>query len=170
MDITMVLLRLVHIFSAFLWVGTTFSMVLFIGPTAQAVGADAQKFMQYFTQKSGLSSRLTIAAFLTVGSGLWMYLRLFGGLAPLNTGSGLALTVGGIAGIGALSIGTAMGRGINQMRKISEEIAKAGGPPTPEQAAELGKLSEALARRGALNAILMSVALIGMILSEYFAF
>ena len=63
-----------------------------------------------------------------------------------------------------------MGRRINRMRAISEEVAKAGGQPKPEQTSELGKLQEALARSGALNAALMSLALIGMILSENFAF
>ncbi len=168
MNLLMVALRLIHLFSAFIWVGTTFSMVLFIGPTAQAVGADAQKFMQHFLMRSRLTKLVTGAGLLTVISGLLMYGYLFRGLA-LNSGAGLALTVGGLFGIGALSVGLGMGRSINRMRAISAEIAKAGGPPKPEQLAELGKLQEKLTRAGATNTILMSLALIGMTLSEYFA-
>ncbi len=168
MNLLMVALRLIHLFSAFIWVGTTFSMALFIGPTAQAVGADAQKFMQHFLMRSRLTKIVTATGLLTVLSGLLMYGYLFRGLA-LNSGAGLALAVGGLFGIGALSVGLGMGRSINRMRAISAEIAKAGGPPKPEQLAELGKLQEKLARAGATNTILMSVALIGMTLSEYFA-
>ena len=170
MNITMILLRLVHLFSAFIWVGTTFAMALFIGPTAQAIGADAQKFMQHFLMRSNLTKITTTTGILTFLTGLSMYWNLFHGLAPLNSGSGLALTVGGLAAIGALSVGLGMGRTIRRMRAVSAEITKAGGPPKPEQMANLGKLQEKLARAGAINTILMSVALVGMTLSEYFAF
>lgn len=170
MNLLMIVLRLIHLFSAFIWVGTTFSMVLFIGPTAQAVGADAQKFMQHFLMRSRLTKLVTATGLLTVLSGLLMYGYLFRGIAPLNSGAGLALSVGGLFGIGALSVGLGMGRSIKRMRAISAEIAKAGGAPKPEQLAELGKLQEKLTRAGATNTILMSVALIGMTLSEYFAF
>ena len=170
MNITMILLRLVHLFSAVIWVGTSFAMALFIGPTAQAIGADAQKFMQHFLMRSNLTKITTATGILTILSGLSMYGYLFHGLAPLNSGSGLALTVGGLAGIGALSVGLGMARTINRMRAVSAEIAKAGGPPKPEQLAELGKLQEKLTRAGAINTILMSLALVGMTLSEYFAF
>lgn len=103
-------------------------------------------------------------------SGLWMYIYLFRGLAPLNTGMGLALTFGGTFGILALVVGIRMAGIIKRMTAVTGEIAKAGGPPKPEQVAEIGKLQAALGKAGALNAILMSLALIGMTLSEYFAF
>ncbi len=170
MNWIMVILRLIHLFSAFIWVGTTFSLVLFIGPTAQAVGADAQKFMQHFLMRSGLAPRMATLGGLAVLSGLWMYIYLFHGLAPLNTGMGLALTFGGTFGILALVVGIRMAGLIKRMTVVTGEIAKAGGPPKPEQIAEIGKLQAALGKAGALNAILMSLALIGMTLSEYFAF
>jgi hypothetical protein len=164
----MVVLRIIHIFSAVIWVGTTYSMVLFIGPTAQAVGADAAKFMQHFTQKSGLTRRMSIVGGLTVLSGLLMYGKLFRGLANLSTGNGLALTFGGFFGILALGVGIRMSKTIDAMRKVGVEMA--GKPPTPEQGARLGQLQATLGKLGALNAGLMSLALLGMTLSEYFAF
>lgn len=170
MNVLMVVLRLIHIFSAVLWIGATYSLILFVMPTAKAVGADAQKFMQHFTQRSGLSRVLTLAAVLTVLSGLLMYGYLFQGLAPLNTGSGLALTLGGLAGIAAIGSGTSTGGLIRRMQALGQQIAQAGGPPSPQQAADLAKLQEAMARRTALTAIFLTLALIGMTLSEYFAF
>ena len=170
MDVSMVVSRLVHIFSGVVWVGAIWSMAMFIGPTARAVGADGQKFMQHFIMRSSLQRVLTTVGILTVASGLFIYYRLFGGLANLNTGNGLALTVGGAAGLAALVVGIQTGGIINRMRAISGEVAKAGVPPNPEQSAELAKLQEGMAIRGAVNAILMAVALAGMSLSEYFAF
>jgi hypothetical protein len=168
MDWIMVILRIIHIFSAVIWVGTTYSMVMFIGPTAQAVGTDAAKFMQHFTQKSGLTKRMSIVGGLTVLSGLLMYGKLFRGLANLNTGNGLALTFGGLFGILALVVGTRMAGVIKAMRSLGAEMA--GKVPTPEQGARLGALQAQLGKLGAVNAILMSLALLGMTLSEYFAF
>ena len=63
-----------------------------------------------------------------------------------------------------------MGKGTNRMREIAGEIAASGGPPKPDQIAEMGALQENLSRAGGITAILMVVALIGMTLSEYFAF
>lgn len=166
MDWIMVILRIVHIFAAVIWVGTTYSMVLFISPTAKAVGAEAQKFMQHFTQKSGFSRRMATVAGLTVLSGLLLYGKLFHGLAPLNTGMGLALTLGGLLGFVAMAIGIRMGRYTKQMQALGAEMA-AG--PKPEQLQQMGQLQAKLGQLGATNAIVMSLSLLGMTLSEYFA-
>lgn len=166
MDWLMVILRIIHIFSAVVWIGTTYTMVLFIGPTAQAIGADAAKFMQHFTQKSGLTRRLAIVGGLTVLSGLLMYGKLFKGLANLSTGSGLALTLGGLLGIIALVIGMRMSGTIKKMRSLATEM---GGAPKPEQIAAMSRLQATLGKLGSTNAIFMSLALLGMTLSEYFA-
>ena len=167
MDITMVVLRLVHLFSSVLWVGFTFGMVLFIAPSVEALGAEAQKFMQHFSQRSGVSRWMAISGGLSVLSGAWMYYRLFGPLAPLNTGTGLALTVGSLAGILALLIGSQISRTTKAIGALGASMA-ASGPPEPEQLAAMGQLQERMARLTSATAILMVVALAGMTLSEYF--
>jgi uncharacterized membrane protein len=166
----MVFLRLIHLFAAVLWVGGTYFMTLFVAPSAAAVGADAQKFMAQFTRRSGLQRWMTSAAILTILSGLLMYGYLYRGLAPLNVGNTLALTVGALAGIAAGGIGGSIGGLTRRIGQLGEEMAKAGGPPKPEQLAQMAKLQETMATRSAVNAILLTVALAGMTLSEYFAF
>lgn len=166
----MVVLRLIHIPTGVFWVGGVLMMVTFISRSAEAVGEDAAKFMQHFTLRSGFQQSMAISGGLTVLSGYTMYYSLFGWLAPLNTGAGLALTIGGTAGLVALLIGSiVMGRGSNRMRAIADEITSGGGPPKPEQLAEIGALQEKLGKAGAITAILMVIALFGMTLSEYFA-
>lgn len=165
----MVVLRLIHIPTGVFWVGGVLMMVTFISRSAQAVGEDAAKFMQHFTLRSGFQQGMSISGGLAVISGYTMYYGLFGWLAPLNSGAGLALTVGGAAGLIALLIGAfVMGRGTNRMRAIAGEIAASGGPPNAEHLAEMGTLQERLGRAGAITAILMVISLIGMTLSEYF--
>ena len=170
MDILMVILRLIHIFSAVIWAGLAFTMVLFITPVVQTMGAEGGKFMQRISSGKNFRSIVPSVAGLTVLSGLIMYYRLFGFLAPLNTGPGLALTVGGLAGILAMVDGIRLGRKQESMQALGEEIDASGKLPTPEQAASLATLQEQVAASGAISAILMVVALAGMTLSEYLAF
>lgn len=168
MNVTLVILRLVHLFGSVLWVGATFTMALFIAPTAQAVGAEAGKFMTHFTKSSGISKWLASASGLTVLSGAWMYYILFGnGMAPMNVGTGLALNIGVLAGLLAFFMGMRMGRMSREVGELGAAMA-AGGPPKPEQVDRMAAMQEKMARHAVLNAILMVVALAGMTLSEYF--
>ena len=170
MNIFMVVMRLIHIPAAVFWVGGVLMLVTFISSSAKAVGDDATKFMQHFTLRSGFQQSMAGAGALVVISGYLMYYHLFGWIAPLNTGAGLALTVGGLAGFIALLIGAfVIGRGTNRMREIAGEIAAGGGPPKPDQLAEMGGLQERLGRAGGITAIFMVIATISMTLSEYFA-
>ncbi|MDA1330238.1 MAG: hypothetical protein DWG76_06435 [Chloroflexi bacterium] len=169
MNYTMIGLRLFHIFSAVVWVGATFTMVLFISETAAALGADAQKFMQYFTQRSRFQKYMAATSGLTVLSGIWMYYIVIGPVPNFSIGRDLALTVGALAGFAAMYIGIRMAGTVNKMRSVGEAIGKAG-KPSQEQLGNMGQLQERLGQFGSLNAVLMVVALAGMTLSEYFAF
>jgi hypothetical protein len=172
LNIFMVVMRLIHIPTGIFWVGGVLMMVTFISRSAEAIGEDATKFMQHFSLRSGFQQSMAGAGSLAVLSGLFMYDYLFDSrLAPLNSGAGLSLTIGGIAGIAALLVGLlVIGRGTNRMRAIANEIAGSGKPPKPEQLKEIGSLQEKLSSAGGNTAILMVIAIIGMTLSEYFAF
>lgn len=171
MDITMVILRVIHILSGVAWAGGSFMMAAFVGPTAQALAEDGAKFMRHIATQSRFSEFMATVAVLTSLSGLTMYYRLYGFLAPLNVGTGLAITIGAIAGLIALYIGfNYQARSTWRIRAIAKEIAAAGGPPQPEQLAELQSLGALMATSGVWLTIVIAIALIGMSLSEYFAF
>lgn len=168
MNVTLVILRLVHLFASVLWVGATFTMALFVAPTARAVGAEAGKFMTHFAKNSGMSKWLASAAGLTVLSGAGMYYILFGnGMAPMNVGTGLALNIGVLAGTIAFVLGIIVGRVARQVGELGAAMA-AGGPPKSEQMDRMAAMQEKMARLTAMNGILMVIALAGMTLSEYF--
>jgi UDP-N-acetylmuramyl pentapeptide phosphotransferase/UDP-N-acetylglucosamine-1-phosphate transferase len=168
MDWTMVILRLIHIFSAVIWAGYAFVMMLFISPALGPMGAEGGKIMMRISGTKNFKRIIPSVAGLTVLTGVIMYYRLFGPFAPLNTGPGLALTVGGLAGILAFADGLRLGSKQRAMESLAGEIG--GGKPSAEQAAKLGALQEAIARSGMTSTILMVIALAGMTLSEYFAF
>ena len=169
MDLTRISLRLIHIFAGVFWVGGSWMMVTYIGQSARALGEDAAKFMQHFSLRSGFQRGMAWAAVLSVISGIWLYYLNFGDAIVVNTGAGLALTVGGAAGIIALIIGGfVIGRSTSRMREVADAIAAAGGPPAPEQMQEMQALQERIGRAGAVASIFMVIALTGMTLSEWF--
>ncbi len=170
MNFWMSALRLIHIFGGILWAGSGLFMVGFVVPASQLAGQEGQKFMQTLMGRTKYSAMMGSSALLTLLSGLVMYYILFGFLAPLNTGPGLALTVGGVAGIIAWVIGVAIhGRNGSRLQAIGAAVAAAGGPPSVEQIAEIEKIREQNAKANVISVFLFVIAIAGMTLSEYFS-
>lgn len=169
MDYLMIVLRIVHIFSGVTWAGGAIVMTAFVGPTAKELGDDASKFMQQLSLRSRFVPTMVWVAILTPISGIWMYWHLFYGI-NVSSGAGLALTFGGVFGlIGAFLGFYTQKRNIDRVKKIVAEIAASGGPPKPEQMAEIQSRNEAAAKGGALTTVALVLAILGMTLSEYFA-
>ena len=172
MDLTMVILRLIHIFSAVVWAGYAFAAQLFIGPALQPMGPEGGKIMGMIAGSKNFKRIIPSVAGLTVLSGLILYYRLFGARPNMGSAPVLALSIGGLAGILAMVDGIRLGRKQEALEALSTEIVN--GKPSREQLARLlARLTatrESIARSGALTAVLMVIALAGMTLSEYFAF
>lgn len=169
MVILVAILRLIHIFGGVFWVGTTFFMVSILTPTVRGAGPEGGRFMQRLVRDGRLSQVLTVAALLTVGSGILLYWHYSANFNPqwIMTKTGLALTIGGLAGLAAFGHGAAVvGRLTRRLAALGQTIAAAGGPPTPEQAQELQTLQNKLQRNSVITAILMCVALIGMSVAQ----
>jgi uncharacterized membrane protein len=161
----MLFYRYVHIFSAIFWVGTTLFMVAFLEPTIKALGPEGGKFMQKLTGGTRFSLVMGLAGWLTVLSGLLMYSPVTGSFNPgIMFESRLVLTLGAVAGFAAGIVGTAMqGRSSGRLLALGKEIAAQGGPPSPEQAAEMGALQATIRRGSRLTAVLMVLAVFGMV-------
>jgi uncharacterized membrane protein len=169
MSIVLVILRLIHIVGGVFWAGGTFVMVGFLTPTVNAAGPEGPRFMQRLMGEKRLSAALAVAALLTSLSGILLYLHYSGNFNPqwLSTKAGMALTIGGVAGLLAYGHGAAViGRANMRMMAIGKAMAAAGGPPTPEQAQELQMLQGKAQRGAVLTAILLSIALIGMSIAQ----
>jgi hypothetical protein len=170
MDLYVIALRLIHIFAGAYWVGAGFMMLGVIGPTAQAAGAEGGRFMQRITTQSRYGLFMAIAGLLTTLSGLLLYWRGSGHLQPawITSGTGLSLTVGGLAGIVAFVLGLAVHWRIGaRVKTVTEAMQRAGGPPTPDQLAELQLLGRQEAQAGVWSAVLLTVAVIGMSVAQY---
>ena len=160
----MFLFRLIHIFSAIFWMGSTLFIGLILEPAVTALGPEGSKLMQRLAGGQ-LSRAMSIAGLLTILSGLWMYGSVSGGFDPaVMLSARLPLTLGALAGFAALLVGALVqARATGKLKSLGQQIAAQGSPPTPEQVAQMAALQNTLRRGGRLNALLMVLAVIGMV-------
>jgi hypothetical protein len=112
------------------------------------------------------------SATLNLLSGLIMYWILSGlRLSFTTSGYGLALTIGGIAGLIAWALVIVVVRDIfNRMKILGQEIRGQGSPPSPEQGSEMQALVARLGKVGQLGTIFLVIALLGMSAAQYLPF
>ena len=164
------LLRFVHIVGGVFWVGAVFLMVGFIFPTVRETGPTGGRFMQELMQRRRLSVFMNSAAGLTMLSGFIMYGRMTAATdgAWAGTRAGMTLGIGGLATILAAIIGGALvGRGGARLAKLSQSIQASGGAPSPEQAAEIGRLQGRMGTAMRVVAALLFVAVTTMATARY---
>ena len=169
MNYLMIAMRIIHIFSGVFWAGTSFFMISFVTPSVIATGAEGQKFMQQLAFRTRFTTAMMAVALLTVLSGLVMDWEIFEfRLAALSTGYGLVLTLGAIAGFIGLLTGYFMqNRTTGKMKALSAAIGASGGPPTPEQQAEMQALSATVTRGGQITSVMLALAILGMSIAQY---
>ena len=163
------ILRLVHILAGVFWAGANLMMAGFINPSVKATAPDSGKFMQYLAQKSGYPRSAEIAGWLTVLAGLALYWLVSGGFQPawITSRHGLALTIGGLLAIAGLIVGyTIQKPAAKRLGTLGQEIQTAGGPPSPEQVAQVQAQQKKLAQGGLWTAILLGLAVVGMAIAR----
>jgi uncharacterized membrane protein len=166
----LLILRLVHILAGVFWAGASFMMTWFIEPAVRASGEDGRRFMQRLAASGRFGRAMATAGGASVLAGLWLMWILGDTLGTefFETGRGLALSLGMVLGIAAFVVGMMMqNRSTRRMAAIGREIATAGGPPSPAQAAEMEKLSATVRRGGQIVSILLLVTVVLMAVSRY---
>ena len=169
----LLVLRLIHVVASVCWAGGAFIYFLFITPTAKALAPTGMQFVQHMVTKRRFSVFMVISSTLTVLSGALLIWQFASGnwLGYVKTGPGLGFTLGSIAGIVVYIIGMA---GITpravKISKIGGEIQAAGGPPTPEQSAQLQKLDRELSALDLADFVLVALSLALMATARYWVF
>ena len=171
MDVFMIAMRLIHVFSGVFWAGGAFFVTSIVVPTVQLAGPDGGRFMQRLAATGRMSKGLGIASILTALSGIAMYVPLFnsGGAGLFRTGPGIVLTIGALAGLLAFFHGFFGTRRVSdRMGALAREMLAKQGPPNPEQIQEAQRLGSRLANSGAQSAALLVVAVLCMATWRYF--
>lgn len=137
MNTYMLVFRVLHIFGAIAWGGSVFLLVVFLQPTAKALGPAAGPFMGELLRTRRLVDWLLRIAGITILAGGFMYWhdqQAYGGLGDfLGSAFGDTLTAGAIFALIAFSIGMFATRPtIQKGFEVGAQIAQAGDAPPPE--------------------------------------
>lgn len=155
-------LRLLHLSFGGVWVGAAMIFAFWLVPSANEAGPGGGAVMRGVVQTRKLPLVLMISGWVTVIAGFRLYMLRFS-MPWLTTPEGIVLTAGALLALGGLAVGmfaqrpTAM-----KLAALGAEIAAAGKPPTPEQAAQLAALQAKLARVAIVVAAHLGAALVLM--------
>lgn len=157
--------RLIHILAGAAWVGGVFTFVVFVQPSAAAIGPAAGPMMGQLLGARKIVDRFLLLAAITIVAGLVLYVKLASDAGSLGdfVGSnyGLALTIGMILAIVAASIGMFVTRpNVQVLMALQRQIAESGSSPSQERGAEIARRQGMLkvAGRVALGLLVLAVA------------
>jgi len=170
-DASMVFLRIVHIATGVIWVGSLFVVVVFVQPSAAALGAAGAPFMSELRRRRFVDV-VFIDAVFTVVAGAFLYWRdwhtypSFGDW--IGSSFGVSLTVGALLAIAGLGVAASLTRPtIRRLVALGNQVAESGGPPPPETAARIGALQHRLVVAERVSFSLVVLAVVAMASARY---
>lgn len=170
-ELYVIVLRAAHVVAGAFWVGAAFLFFGFINPTLRHLGPPLDKdFTIYLVKRRRFPKVMALATTITVVAGVLLYWRASDGLdfTWISSPVGLGFTIGGLAAIGAWLMGmTLISPTLDRLERLGGEITRAGGPPTPAQAAELGALDRRLGWTGIVDFVLLTIAVVLMAIARY---
>ena len=171
MDPLMIVLRLFHIVGGALWFGSAFLFAGFIGPAAAETAPASGVLMSAVVKKRRVAEVIKWLAITTVIAGwaIWLKFALADGVDVWVTSTyGLVLTIGGVLATAAAYFGiTGIGNNVEKLVSLGDEVAASGGPPTPEQGAEMARLGAEIQRHGKIDLALLFLAVAAMATARY---
>ena len=152
-SVYLIVFRTLHVMAAIAWAGSLFLIVLFIQPSAKAIGPAAGPFMREILSTRHLIDWILRLAGITIVAGAFLYWHdweITGSLGDfLGTSFGLWLTIGAVSALVAVALGAfATKPTIAKSLEVGGRIAQAGDQPPPELVQEL----QALQARGRMLA------------------
>ncbi len=170
MDWLLIVERIVHVGSAMAWFGGAVIGGFFLTPTAKALGASGQQFMDHLLKRRRMGIFFPIVAALTVLSGAALYWRDSNGLslAWITSPSGLAFTIGGLAAIAAFIGGMVLiGPSAADQSAVQHELAASGAAPTEAQRERLARADRKMQLANRIDMPLILLAGLTMAVGRY---
>jgi hypothetical protein len=166
------IMRLIHIVGGVLWVGGAVITAAFFVPSVRAAGPAGAPVMQQLVQVRKLPIFFIGTGFLTILSGIGLYWRASGGFSNgwMQSGAGMTFGIGGLSALIALLIGLIVAAPAGKRAgELGAQIASGGKPPTPEQLAEMQRLSARTGKAGAWAGVFLLIAAAAMSVARYVA-
>jgi len=161
--------RVLHVLMGAFWAGAIFFSMLFLDPAIREAGPEGGKVMGILQRRGWMTAMMTVGS-ITIVSGFYLFWIVSGHFAPVYMGTprGIVLSVGMLAGILILAVGVMFSRPTAmRVGEIAGRIAGAGGPPSPEDVAELARLRSRLTFLLRVVNVLMLVAVVTMALGSH---
>ena len=164
--------RVIHVLAAIAWGGSVFLMVVYLQPTAAAIAPAGAPFMAELLGRRRLVNGILGLAAATIVGGAFLYWhdwQATGSFSDWVTSTfGAWLTVGAVASILAFLIGLFVTRpAVSRMLALGAQMAQAGGPPAPEQAAEMQAIQARMKNAARTSFALIVVAAFTMATARY---
>lgn len=168
----MLVFRFLHIVAGALWVGSAFLFVGIIGPSAAEVGPSAGPLLHVAVKKRKVVQIITGLGAVTVIAGWVMWFRDMNQASSLgdwlSSRFGLVLTIGGVLASVTFFVGyLGIGRRVERLVDVGDEIAASGGPPSTTQQAEVEQLGAAMEKFGKIDLVLLVLAVAAMATARY---
>jgi hypothetical protein len=166
----MTLLRLVHITSGALWVGTVFFLAFYIVPIIREAGPANGAEILKGLDKRRFGPYMGLLPGLAIVSGIVMYQRALSlthhafGRSPMGIALGIG---GGLALVAAIIGGAVAGRTADALTKLGNAPLAAGAAHSPEQTQNVLRLQAKLAWSSKTVAILLLLTTALMAAARY---
>ncbi len=168
MDIVLVILRLLHIVTAFAWVGLGAALTFYIAPAALAAGESGPRFLKALFTRTSFTRIFAIVAGLTTLAGIMLYLVADSASRFTSTGN-MVLGIGAAAGLVAtIHGGAVVGRSTRALGEALNQHVPEGSQPIPSNAmSTITDLAAKLLSHARISMALMVVALVCMGSARY---
>jgi hypothetical protein len=172
MNWLIVVLRILHIVAGVFWAGAAVVVAGFVMPSAAASGPEGGRFVRRLALERGLTPSMIGAGILTVLAGLTLLWIDSAGMqrAWMGSGMGVVLSIGALAGLGALVTGIRAAATLARLGKLGAAVEGQGPAPSPEQAGQLQQLQRRLAGGATAVAIMLVIAVFCMAVARYVVF
>jgi uncharacterized membrane protein len=164
------ILRLIHVLGGVLWVGGAVATAFFVVPAANSAGPAGGQVMRELVQVRKLPRFLSLLGPLVLLSGIWLYYIASGGFQPayMRSRPAMGYAIGATAAIVAAIVGAGFAApNAKKLGELGQQIQSNGGPPSPEQAAEMKRLQAKLGSLAKVASGLLIVAASMMALARY---
>jgi uncharacterized membrane protein len=170
-DAPMVFLRVVHIVTGVIWVGSLFVVVMFVQPSVAALGPASAPFMSELRRRRFVDV-VFVAALFTVVAGSFLYWRDWHTYPSfsewIGSSFGASLTVGALLAIAGLAVAAGVTRPtIGRLVSLGKQVAESGGTPPPDTAAQIGALQHRLVVAERVSFSLVLLAVVAMASARY---
>ena len=164
-------MRPIHIVAGALWYGSAFMFAMFIGPSAAKVGPAAGPLLHVAIKERKAAKWITRLAMIAVAAGwiMWIYHAWNAGLGDWwSLTEAKVLLLGGLLATIAMFEGLyGIGNNVERMVDLGDQLAAAGGPPSPEQGAQMQRLGDEIKKHSQRDLLLLTLAVLCMATARY---